>query len=236
MQFHMPAGLQAQPVSLGSPTDHIVTQAFKVLKQLHSAVTQAQPQQPRQNGSKPGTAQPFRLFTPSITNSPTRRKTAFSSPSISNKPLKQTGRRRMLRRFPAPQVSPWIRALCTHHASLPEEGYATGRFAPSVRVSLNFSSISATCIWQPTARSGQPPPSRDDPRATSSFCMRGAGFPQCLQETEGAVTGFKVCATSLVRQSKRLQQLPAALGQICSRQRCEMGLASLSRSNSCCVG
>lgn len=39
MQFYMPASLQAQPVSLGSSKDHTVTQAFKVLKQLHSAVT-----------------------------------------------------------------------------------------------------------------------------------------------------------------------------------------------------
>lgn len=56
-------------------------------------------------------------------------------------------------------------------------------------------------------------------------------LPGAYGEPEGAVTGFKVCATSLVRQSKRLQQLSAALGQICSGQRkppCETGLASLS--------
>lgn len=44
-------------------------------------------------------------------------------------------------------------------------------------------------------------------------------FPGAFEELEGAVVGFKVSAASLVRQSKRLQQLSAALSQICSRQR-----------------
>lgn len=38
MQFYTPAGSQAQPMSLGSAKDYTVTQAFKVLEQLHSAV------------------------------------------------------------------------------------------------------------------------------------------------------------------------------------------------------
>lgn len=39
MQFYMPAGVQAQPASPGPSKDRAVTQTFKVLKQLHSAVT-----------------------------------------------------------------------------------------------------------------------------------------------------------------------------------------------------
>lgn len=65
-------------------------------------------------------------------------------------------------------------------------------------------------------------------------------FPGAFEELEGAVVGFKVSAASLVRQSKRLQQLSAALSQICSRQRkplWEIGLAFLSRTfYSCCFG
>lgn len=53
-------------------------------------------------------------------------------------------------------------------------------------------------------------------------------FPSTFGELEGAVIGFKVCATSLVRQSKRLQQLSAALGQRKPPTACEMGLALLS--------
>lgn len=66
-----------------------------------------------------------------------------------------------------------------------------------------------------------------------AFCVERSGlsFPGAFGELEGTGLGFKVCATSLVRQSKRLQQLSAAFGQICSGQRkppCEMGLALLS--------
>lgn len=106
----------------------------------------------------------------------------------------------------------------------PEEGHATECFVLSAKTSPKFSSISAACTWRPIAGRGQP--------QHQARCSQG-----CIQllrlfgEPEGAVTGFKVCATSLVRHSKRLQQLSAALGQICRGQRKpprETGLALLS--------
>lgn len=78
----------------------------------------------------------------------------------------------------------------------------------------------------PSTRRGAP--------GASTFRVRGAASSQHLQGAGGGCYWVEVCATSLVRQSKSLEQLSAAPGHISSGQRkppCEMGLALHSCSS-----
>lgn len=83
----------------------------------------------------------------------------------------------------------------------PEEGYATEGFAPSAKISPEFSSISAARIWQPNAGRGQPPAEGSQPQhhqRCSQGCiqpsaLRGAGFlsPVPLGSWKELVWGLK---------------------------------------------
>lgn len=118
-------------------------------------------------------------------------------------------------------------------------GETTDCFQPyleegAAKISPEFSGDPAVCIWEPTAGRGQLPAEAAQPqhqergsRCIHLLCGRSSLFP-LPSGAGGGCYWVEVCATSLVRQSKSLEQLSAALGQLCSRQRkppCEMGLA-----------
>lgn len=102
------------------------------------------------------------------------------------------------------------------------------RFLPNFQVILPCASGNPRLGGGSRRPRQRSPSTRRGAPGASTFCVGGAASSQCLQGARGGCYWVEVCATSLVRQSKSLEQLSAALGQMCSRQRkppCEMGLA-----------
>lgn len=97
-----------------------------------------------------------------------------------------------------------------HHCSQPHLEQGAAKIPPE------FSAGPAECIWKLRAGRGQPQHQERGSRAVSSSCVRGAASSQCLQGAGGECHWVQVCATSLVRQSKSLEQ---------RKPPCEMGLA-----------
>lgn len=94
---------------------------------------------------------------PSITNSHNTRENNLFFTLHRDQTHQQTGHGRMLRRFPAPQVSARVQALRTEHRPLPAvPGTRLDNFHHQRRY-LEFPSTSAAHIWQPIAGTGSQP-------------------------------------------------------------------------------
>lgn len=115
----------------------------------------------------------------------------------------------MLRRFLSiKRFSVWTPPLQMDHRllpAIPRGGMdVTEHYALSVKIPPGFSSIPATCIWQPTVGRGQP----RHQAGCSQGCIRRSRLFPCLRGAQRAVMGFK---SVLLLWSGRARDLSSSL-------------------------
>lgn len=124
----------------------------------------------------------------------------------------------MLWHFPALQVfarTPllWRPQAASSHTWRREQQ----RFLPNFQVILPCASGNPRLGGGSRRPRQRSPSTRRGAPGASTFCVRGAASSHCLQGAGGGCYWVEVCATSLVRQSKSLERLSAALGRAAGR-------------------